>query len=256
MCTIILAVRHHPEYKLILASNRDEYYERPASPAAFWKETPDLLAGRDEKEWGTWLGITRQGRIGTLTNYRDPASLKENAPSRGRMVLDYLKGTETPSRFLERLIPEAGQYNGFNLILGDRDRLFWYSSRGGSPQALSPGIHGLSNHLLDTPWPKVLRAKEAMGRLLAEKQEPSPEALFHILSDRTKAPDQDLPRTGVPLEWERTLSSIFIVSPTYGTRASTLLFIDGDDRITFMEKTFGPEAKQLSSVKFGFRMAP
>lgn len=256
MCLILFAINAHPAYRVIIASNRDEYYERPTRTAAFWKDHPDLLAGRDEEQGGTWLGITRKGRIATLTNYRDPASLRQDAPSRGRMLLDYLTARESPSGFIERIRPNAHHYNGFNLLLGENDHFFWYSCRGGNPRNLAAGLYGLSNHLLDTPWPKVVRAKQGMARLLAQRRAPAPDALFHILGDQTKAADEDLPRTGVSLEWERTLSSIFIVSPTYGTRASTLIFIDRDDQVTFMEKTFGPEANELSSVKHEFGIRP
>lgn len=251
-----MAIGVHPSYKLILASNRDEYYSRPSSPAEFWKDRPDILAGRDQKADGTWLGITRTGRLGALTNYRDPASLQEDAPSRGDLVDRFLRGTLQPLEYIERLTHEADTYNGFNLIVGEKERLFWYSNRGNGFRELTPGIYGLSNSLLDTPWPKVVRGKKAMERILSKKVETELPAFFEILSDRQVPEDKLLPDTGVGIEWERTLAPLFILSPDYGTRASTVVLIDKWDRVTFTEKTFGPDARQLSQTKREFRIKP
>ena len=252
MCLILLAIKAHPEYRLILAANRDEFYERPSESPAFWHEAPDLLAGRDLRGGGTWFGITRKGRIAAITNYRDPASQKENAPSRGKLVKDFLLGEEPPLEYLEGVRRAGAGYNGFNLIVGDGDQLYWYSNRGDKVTGISPGLHGISNHLLDTPWPKVSKGKEQLARVLQDRNGPASEALFELLRDRSPVPDDALPRTGVSLEWERVLSSIFIWSPTYGTRSSTLLFLDQEDRVTLLDRTFNGNADPVSSAVFEF----
>ena len=225
MCLLLLAVQTHPEYKLILAANRDEYYDRPSAPAAFWKDASYLLAGRDLRAGGTWLGITRKGRIAAITNYRDPSTIKSDAPSRGGLVSNFLLGQESPLDYLDRLAQKADQYNGFNLIIGEKYELYWYSNRGDGGRCLGPGIYGLSNHLLDTPWPKVTRGKTNMARLLSGGHDPAPEALFGLLLDRHIPDDKSLPDTGVGLQWERVLSPLFITSPHYGTRSSTILLM-------------------------------
>ena len=255
MCLILLAVEMHPKYKLVMAANRDEFYDRPSAPAHFWKEAPELLAGRDLKAGGTWQGITRHGRLGMITNYRDPASVKKNAPSRGKLLARFLQGRQTPWDYLEEVQLEGERYNGFNLIVGDQKQLYWYSNRNGHASALAPGLYGLSNHLLDTPWPKVTRGKERMARLLAAREKDfDSDALFRLLEDRHTPSDNSLPSTGVGLEWERTLSPIFISSPTYGTRSSTVLLIDQEDRATFVERTFNAHPKPISSVKHSFKL--
>jgi len=252
MCLLLLAVQKHPDYKLILAANRDEYYDRPTAPATFWDEAPHLLAGKDLRAGGTWLGITKQGRISAITNYRDPASIKTNAPSRGKLVSGFLLGQESPEHFLEGLAQEKDRYNGLNLIVGEKDQLYWFSNRGNGAHKLSPGIYGLSNRLLDTPWPKLTRSKEALVRLISEEKNPSQDDLFQMLLDPTVAGDDQLPDTGVGMEWERILSPIFIVSPTYGTRSSTLILIDQYDLVTFTEKTFNSDPEHATSVEYEF----
>ena len=254
MCLLLLAVQKHPDYKLVLAANRDEYYDRPTAPAAFWNEAPHLLAGKDLRAGGTWLGITKQGRIAAITNYRDPTSMKTNAPSRGKLVSGFLLGQESPEHFLKGLAQDRDRYNGFNLIIGENDQLYWFSNRGDGTHKLSPGIYGLSNRLLDTPWPKLTRSKDAMARLLSKQKNPSQDALFQMLLDRTVADDDQLPDTGVGVEWERILSPIFITSPTYGTRSSTLIFIDRNNRLTFTEKTFNADPEHATSVAFEFQI--
>lgn len=236
MCLILVAYRYHPKYELVLAANRDEYYDRPTAPMAFWEDAPDLLAGRDLAAGGTWFGITRQGRFAAITNYRDPSALRPDAPSRGPLVSDYLRDRESAWDYLQSLLPRAALYNGFNLLLGDTAGLFYYSNQGGAPQALEPGLYGLSNHLLGTPWPKVRRGLEGLAALLDETTELDTEALLRLLEDRRRAPDHLLPNTGVDLEWERLLSPLFIESPNYGTRSSTILRIDRQGGIEVTEK--------------------
>ncbi|MEI7671074.1 MAG: NRDE family protein [Deltaproteobacteria bacterium] len=253
MCLILFAWKVHPNFPLVLAANRDEFHERPSAPADFWDATPDLLAGRDLRDGGTWLGITRRGGVAALTNFRDPASLKTGAPSRGMLVSDYLRGRENPKVYLERIAPEAARFNGFNLLVGNPDELFCFSNRG-AREELKPGIYGLSNHLLDTPWPKVAQGKRALEALLQEEKELPPEALFTLLADRTQAPDECLPETGIGLEWERLLSPLFIESPAYGTRSSTVLLLDRNGGVTFIERVFAAAADPWMTARFTFRI--
>jgi len=254
MCLILLGLNSHPDYKLILAGNRDEYYNRPTAEAAFWDESPYLLAGKDLQGGGTWFGITKAGRLAAISNYRDPKYDKKDAPSRGRLVSSFLLGNDSPASYLDGITGEAGRYNGFNLIIGLKDRLFWCSNRGKGINELGPGIYGLSNHLLDTPWPKVIRGKSEFAGLISRSVLPGPDEFFNMLTDRSVALDKDLPDTGVGLERERMLSPIFITSPDYGTRSSTLLFIDRDDLVTFIERTFDKDLLHPSTVRYEFRI--
>ena len=254
MCLLLMALNTHATYPLILLANRDEYYERPTASARFWDEAPFVLAGKDLRAGGTWLGITRKGRIAAVTNYRDPASIKQGAPSRGRLVSDFLLGQRGAEEYIEKLDRDAVKYNGFNLIIGERGQYYWYSNRDDGVQLLSAGIYGLSNQLLDTPWPKVAKSKAALVHLLSEQKEPSLDKLFLILTDRTTAGDEHLPHTGIGLEWERILSPIFIKSPTYGTRSSTVMLIDADNHVTFVEKTFNADLDQPTTARYEFRI--
>lgn len=256
MCLLLLAVQKHPDYKLVLAANRDEYYDRPTAQAAFWDEAPHLLAGKDLRAGGTWLGITKNGRIAAITNYRDPAVEISGAPSRGKLVSGFLLSQQSAEHFLEGLTLEKECYNGFNLIIGERDQLYWFSNRADGAHKLSAGIYGLSNRLLDTPWPKLTRSKETMANLISNRKKPSQDALFQMLLDPTVADDNQLPDTGVGLEWERILSPIFITSPTYGTRSSTIILIDRQDRVTFTEKTFNSDPQHPTSVEYEFQIQP
>jgi uncharacterized protein with NRDE domain len=253
MCLILFSYRTHPSFRLILAANRDEYHARPSDPPAFWEEAPHLLSGRDLVAGGTWLGITRTGRLAAITNYRNPASVMKNAPSRGKLVCDYLMGDQSPLEYLLQVQDQAEKYNGFNLLIGDTEDFFWYSNRNDSILKISPGIYGISNRLFDTPWPKVVRGKELLAPILAEKN-PSTDDLFRVLRDEMAPADAILPATGVTLEWERMLSPIFIRNPVYGTRSSTLIFIGYDDRVAFLDRTFSPDSDQVDERKFDFSL--
>jgi len=252
MCLLFIAHESHPLYKLIVAANRDEYYERPTEKAAFWDESPGVLAGRDLRAGGTWLGITRKGKIAAITNYRDPKSINTSAPSRGRLVSDFLSKGKNPLEYLNNISTNANQYNGFNLIVGEKDEIYWYSNRGEGVEMLSPGMYGLSNHLLNTPWPKVNKIKSAFQRLLSQGSEIDPEMIFEILFDKSTPNDNSLPDTGVGLEWERILSPVFIASATYGTRSSTIILIDSKNHVRFIEKTFDSDIYNGKSVKYEF----
>jgi len=251
MCLIVFAYNVHPSYHLILAANRDEFYERPSSPADFWEDAPQILAGKDLKEGGTWLGITREGKFAAITNYRNPAAFKINAQSRGKLVSCYISRNQNANNYLEKISQQTDKYNGFNLILGDRNNLFAFSNRG-EKQKLNAGIYGLSNHLLDTPWPKVRKAKKELKRALNEKGAALEDTLFALLSDRRVAPDDKLPATGVGREWERLLSPIFIKSANYGTRSSTILLIGKNKRVKFVEKVFDEKSELWLTSRFSF----
>lgn len=253
MCIILLAVNSHPRYKLILAANRDEYYDRPTARAAFWEEAPEVIAGRDLQGGGTWLGLTRTGRICAVTNYRDPASRREDARSRGLLVSRFLLGRQTARDYLAAVLREGDTYNGFNLIAGTGEDLYWASNRSDQGvHRIGRGVHGLSNHLLDTPWPKVVRGKAGMERILTQHDASLEEALFALLRDQSKAPDSELPDTGVGVEWERVLSPLFIRSPRYGTRSSTLLLVDRDDCARFVEHGHDDACREGTVVSYTF----
>jgi uncharacterized protein with NRDE domain len=254
MCLLFFSLNTHPQYRFILAANRDEFYERPTQEASFWEDFPDLLAGRDLRAGGTWLGITRQGRIAAITNYRDPTSINQDAPSRGMLVSDFLLGEATASDYLEKLVEEGHHYNGFNLIFGNADQLYWYCNKGGHPKRLEPGNYALSNDLLDTPWPKVQRIKKGMQDFLQKEGEIQAEDIFSVLRDRQIADDSLLPDTRVGLEMERMLSPIFITSPGYGTRSSTVILIDRNGDVIFQERTFNSDPEHSRAVEYEFRI--
>lgn len=254
MCVILLSYKTHPRYPLIFAANRDEFYDRPTAPAAFWKEPPSLLAGKDLLGGGTWFGITGKGRIAALANYRESPAAGADAPSRGLLVRDFLLAELSGAEFLEKLKRTSDRYNGFIIIFGDVGQLYYFSNRGNTPSLLAPGIHGQSNHLLDTPWPKVLRGKEAMQHVLSLETNPSAESLLAILADHTPAEDNLLPDTGIGLERERILSPIFVTAPAYGTRSSTVVLVDTEHYVTFIERTYDGDPEHFTDVEFRFRI--
>jgi uncharacterized protein with NRDE domain len=238
MCLILFAYQIHPHYRLVLGANRDEFYARPTAPLDFWPDHPEVLAGRDLEQNGTWMGITRSGRLAAVTNYREPRIMKTGAPSRGHLVADFLLGRMPPDAYMRHIAARADQYNGFNLIVGDSVNLVYFSNRGKEVHALGPGIYGLSNHLLDTAWPKVALGKQRLGMHVNRAPEISPDSILTLLQDQTPGAEEDLPSTGVNLAWEKALSPIFIASPDYGTRSSSVLMIDAEGRIRFTERTW------------------
>lgn len=238
MCLILFSFREHPKWELVLLANRDEFHDRPAAPMTYWSEHPQVLAGRDMRAGGTWLGLGASGRFGAITNFREGELPRACAPSRGRLVVDYLVDEVSPRAYLEGLAPDAARYAGFNMLVGDRDGLWYGTNRGLPPKEVAPGVHGLSNHLLDTPWPKVERGTRMLANLLAGGAEPAPEALFAVLADRERPLDEDLPETGVGLVRERELGPIFIATPNYGTRSSTLVLVDRSGAAKVLERTW------------------
>jgi len=250
VCLAVFALECHPRYRLIMAANRDESHDRPTLPAAFRDDYPHILAGRDLLCGGTWLGIAADGRLAAVTNFRDPAR-EVAAPrfSRGTLPLGYLAGTVPPRTYLEALHAKQGDYNGFNLIVADDRQLWYYSNRDQSgPVRVAPGIHGLSNHLLDTPWPKVTTSKEYLEHLLQDDRV-SPEALLEFLSDATPFPDRLLPDTGVGRERERMLSPRFISSPGYGTRSTTVILMEREGGIRFVERSYAADRRVIQTVE-------
>jgi uncharacterized protein with NRDE domain len=266
MCLLVLAWRAHPRYRLIVAANRDEFHARPTAPMAPWRDAPDILAGRDLSAQGTWLAVDRQRRFGIVTNFRDVQPRRPDAPSRGGLIPDWLTHTTPPARFLGQLEPDAQRYAGFNLLINDADSLWYASNR--APQfsrALAPGVYGLSNLLLDTPWPKLTRVREKFTAWLSEQTAapaadgaPSREAsaaLFAMLADRTRAlPDP--PQNARPLapEWVEILSSPFVLHPLFGTRCSTLVMIGHDGSLCVQERRF--DAGGILTGESGWTLGP
>ena len=235
MCLILVAWRMSERFPLVVAANRDEFYARKTAAAHWWADHSEVFAGRDLQAGGTWMGVTRHGRFAALTNYRDPQRQRDDAPSRGALVSDFLTGDQSAVEYLEQVRKDAASYNGFNLLVGDRQGLFCYSNVDDRIHALQPGLHGISNELLDSPWPKLVRGKNAVAAALPDL--PDVTKLFAALADRTIVPDSELPDTGVGIEWERLLSPAFIHSSRYGTRCSTVLLMG--DGMYFEERSFG-----------------
>lgn len=250
MCLILFS-NNHPDYKLIIAANRDEFYNRPTKKADFWADQPGMLAGKDVEAGGTWMGITTKGRISMLTNYRDLSRIKENAPSRGHLVSDFLTGEKNANIYLTEVERNGDNYNGFNLICGTPDELWYYGNYQKGVHQVSSAVHGLSNAVLNTSWPKVEKGKRKLTELL--NREPiTTEGLFSVLLDDHQAKDNALPDTGVGLEKERVLSPMFIKSPGYGSRCSTAILIDKTNKVTFAERTYDPTDYTYDTVEYSF----
>jgi uncharacterized protein with NRDE domain len=257
MCLIFLSLHQHPNYKLIVAANRDEFYARKTVAAEFWNDHPEIVGGRDlearkpDGTCGTWMAMNKNGRIAMVTNYRDLKNLKSQAPSRGHLVTDFLLSTESPEKYLKSIEPNASLYNGFNLIVGNAEELFYLSNYKKGVVKIEKGVHGLSNHLLDTPWPKVKNGKEKINRLFDEGKIDS-RKILNALYDEQQAPDDQLPDTGVGLERERMLSSMFIKSPNYGSRCSTVVAVDQNNKVEFTERVYNLETFEFTEKSFAF----
>lgn len=252
MCLTVFAYKTDAPYPFILATNRDEFFERPTRPAQFWETHPQLLAGKDLKAGGTWMGITVDNKFAALTNYRDIKNIKENAPSRGHIVSDYLTSGATPQEYFELMKPKASYYNGFNLLFGTTDDLYYFNNQHIELKKVEPGYHTLSNAFIDSGWPKSKKALSDFKSTI--KNSPvETERYFEFLQNTKPFPDHLLPSTGLPLEKERMVSSVFILSEDYGTRSSTLLFSDPNSETTFIEKSYKPGSIDVEkTVKFSF----
>ena len=250
MCLILFAWQAHPRYALVVAANRDEFHARPAAAADFWPTDPGLLAGRDLQAGGTWLGVTRSGRFAAVTNYREP--LAPEAPlerSRGELVRDFLAGGDSPEAHLRRVLEAGSAYRGFSLLLGTPQALLHVSNRQDAMGEISPGCHGLSNHLLDTEWPKVLSGRARMQALLAEESVAA-EALLELLADRATAPGGMPAAAGGDEQRRHLMNHAFIVSPAYGTRSSTVLLVERDGGMEFVERRFAPDGAETGTSRF------
>lgn len=242
MCLILFAHQMRIDLPLVLLANRDEFVARPTAPLAPWAESPGLVAGRDLAAGGTWFGVSAAGRWAAVTNVREGERTPPSGPSRGGLVRDYLLGAESPDEFSRRLGAQAAAYAGFNLLLGAGREIWYVTNRGPAPLKLPPGLYGLSNGRLDTPWPKVARGKAALATLL-KYPHLAAEQGFSLLADREPCADHHLPATGVPLDWERALSAIFITAPErgYGTRCSTVLLGTASGEILVVERSFADD---------------
>lgn len=255
MCLTILGWKTHARYRLVLAGNRDEFHDRATAPLGWWSDDARILAGRDLKAHGTWLGVARSGRFGVLTNFRDLQAPIEGAPTRGGLITRFLTGATSPKEFLDDLRGAAPRYSGFNLLVGGPRALYYFSNRGPSaPQVLAPGIYGISNHLLDTPWPKVTRTRARFADLLAQP-EVRAEDMFAILNDREPAQPAELPNTGLPADWERVVSAPFILNERYGTRSSSVLLVERTGRTILHERRFDSSGVQTGTTRFEFKSA-
>ena len=251
MCLIFISINDHPNYKLIVVANRDEFYSRKTAAAEFWPDHPHLLGGRDLEAGGTWLGMTREGKIAMITNYRDLKNILPAAPSRGHLASDYLIANVTAENHLNEIAKSASLYNGFNMVAGNASTLWYFSNYGKGVERLSKGFFGLSNHLLDTPWPKVVRGKERLKPLLQQAVIDT-DQLFEFLYDEKIAKDDQLPDTGIGLERERALSSMFIKTPNYGSRCSTVLLVDKNNRVSFSERVYDLKTFEYKTGRFEF----
>lgn len=255
MCIIYLSIAKDPCWPLYIAANRDEFHARPALPAAPWDANSDIFSGLDLSGGGTWLGINRNGRFGMLTNFRDPGAFHPQAPTRGLLVSNFLD-SDMPARDYAHDIWKTGNiYNGFNLIVGDIREVYYTGNRQEAPPLrLARGSYILSNHLLDTPWPKAQRLRSGLDALTPDRSDDALQQVFSLLRDTTPAPDETLPSTGIPLERERLLSSPFIISENYGTRCSSIIAVDSDGQATFSELSYAPDATESGRRDWTFSM--
>jgi uncharacterized protein with NRDE domain len=254
MCLILFGWQAHAEFPLVLASNRDEFFVRPTAPADYWRDAPAVLAGRDLDKGGTWMGVTRQGRWAALTNFRDGRPAPAGSRSRGQLVAEYLTGDDSPAVYAAAAARAAPAYHGFNLLVGDNAGAYYVAHAGGRAQRVAAGIHGLSNHQLDTPWPKVEAGRQRLAAALRGTPDGLEERLLALLADSEMADDAQLPATGVSVEWEKRLSAAFIRAPGYGTRASTVLLIGRDGEVRLRERSFGADGEMAEDRMFRFTL--
>lgn len=255
MCLIALQLHEHPLYKMILVANRDEAYTRPTATASFWKDYPQVLAGRDLLQMGTWLGITKEGRFAALTNsYDSTVSVPENPVSRGQIVRDYLTTTQSASDFLARLQDKRLDYAGFNLLLGDIDHLWHFNNHTNQVNSLRSGIHGLSNASLNDPWPKVLKVKSHLQQLHLKSTVLDPNELLTAFMDTSLPSGKDAILTSTTsLHLEQETPPIFIKTPEYGTVSTTVLLVDHKNNVTFIERSYTKEGI-TGEVNYSFKI--
>ena len=255
MCLIFLSYNQHPDYPFIAVANRDEFYDRPAKAIHFWPDHPGILAGKDLSGGGTWLGVTKKGYFSMLTNFRDIPNIKPNAPTRGKLVLDFLIGNHDSASYLQALNADSNRFNGYNILLGTLTDPWYYSNQNNTIYRLGTGSYGLSNALLDTDWPKVTEGKRNFNEIISQDDFKVDE-LFEMMLDRTEAPEEKLPDTGIGLEKEKSLSSRFIVMDGYGTRNTTVLLLDKNKRVMLKERTFNPIDQSFKDHEIDFTLKP
>lgn len=256
MCLLVLAWQSHAHYRLVVAANRDEFHARPATPLGPWPEPPGMIGGRDQQALGAWFAVDRQRRCGIVTNFREFGRRRRSAPSRGDLIPAYLAGGSPPGDYLRTLDVDACSYAGFNLLLSDRDTLWYASNRADRfARELQPGVYGLSNEFLDTPWPKLVRVREKFIALLEAPQSMDRRALagalFTALADRRQAPPESLPASGLDPELARRLSAPFVLDQSYGTRCSTVLTISYDDELLITERRFDAYGEPAGESEYG-----
>lgn len=245
MCTLFFAHKAHKKYRFILMGNRDEFLNRPTQTAHFWEDKPSIFGGKDLQAGGTWMALSQNGRFATLTNFRDPHNLRKNAPSRGDLVVNFLEKEDAPLEYMESLRADAHLYNGYNLLTYTKGELAYFSNVEYGVKDLGKGIYAVSNHILDTPWPKVAQNKALFAEILAKNETFPIEAAFSLLKNTDTFPEEILPKTGVPPEWEQMLSALFVVSPTYSTRVSTLLLEDYEGHFYMQERAYQVENNEI-----------
>lgn len=248
MCLLVFAWQPDPDHVLVLAGNRDEFHDRPAAPADWWDAA--IVGGKDLRAGGTWMAAHCDGRFAVVTNYREPLEEGRGPRSRGELVSNYLESGAAPESYARAAAARGKEYAGYNLLLGSPDRLVYLSNRGRGPEVLEPGIYGLSNHLLDTPWPKLQRTRARFERLLSAGADTN--ALLDMLADREPAAEDELPETGIGPQWERLLSSPFIVSPHYGTRCSTVIKLLQNREMALTERRFDAAGREIGESDFRF----
>ncbi len=253
MCLILFAWQSHPRYPLVVAANRDEFHDRPTAAAEFWEETPAILAGRDLQAGGTWLGVSRSGRFAAISNYRESQYKASDLEySRGHLVRDFLLEASVTEAYAEQLQTRGKHYRGFNILVGDSDTLFYVSNRMGRPVRVNAGCHGMSNHLLDTDWPKVHNGRDRLNSVLKDEQV-NPETLFELLADRSTTSSTRLSTEELQSEPEEMNKRIFIDSPVYGTRSSTVLLVENNGDMTFAERQFNADGNPIGDRKHGLK---
>ncbi len=248
MCLILFSYKQHPKYPLIVAANRDEFYNRATAPASFWEDEPTILAGRDLVKKGTWMGVAKSGRFAALTNYRDPKESLVGKQSRGKLVANFLSGATEADEYIQEVSEQRSSYPGFNLLVGNQHDLYYYSNITDQREKLQPGLYGVSNHLLNTEWPKVNKGKERLNTIL-QSDRIEIDSLFEMLQDADPAPDHLLPNTGISYEWEKLLSSMYISSDQYGTRSSAVIVMS-EEEVFFYERNYSTDGVKNKEFRF------